>query len=1036
MVRRGGVVVPLPPGKQRTVLAALLLNAGHGVSLDELADVLWGASPPSSARVTTQNYVMRLRKALGSAGSRISTQPRGYRIQADANELDVSRFQAHLGTADAAAAEHSWEAAAAEARTGLALWRGEPLADVDSELLGMRDAPRLADLRLRALEIRIDADLHLGRHSEVIDELRQLAGANPLRERLHGMLMLALYRDGRQAESLAGYQHLRDVLVQELGIEPGPDLRDLHQRILTADPALAAAGPGQPEDTQPPRPLPRELPPTVPGFTGRAGELRTLTQLLDQPGQQAPGTVVISAIGGTAGVGKTALAVHWAHQVADRFPDGQLYANLRGYDPDQPMPAGDALAGFLRSLGVPGPDIPPETGQRAARYRSLLAGKQMLIVLDNAGSADQVRPLLPGTPVCTVLVTSRDTLAGLVARDGATRLDLDILPLEDAVALLQTLIGPSADTNSAAATKLADHCCRLPLALRVAAELAVSRPTMPLAELTGELTDLRTRLDLLDAGGDPSTQVRAVFSWSYRHLDAETARTFRLVGLHPGPDLDPYATAALTGATVSRTRRALDVLTRVHLIQPSSPGRHGMHDLLRSYARELAATQDGEEEQRAALTRLFDHYLYATATAMDTLFPADRHFRPRIAPTTTPVPPLADPAAARGWLDGERAALLVAVGHTATHGWPGHATQMSATVARYLRNGGHYPEALTVFSHALEAARRTGDRAAMATALFDIGSVDWQQSRLQQAADKHRQALALFRSAGDRAGEARALVGVGLAEKDLGRNERAARYQQKAVIIFRDIGDRFGEARALGDLGAVLRRQGRYHEAAACHHQTLDLAREVGDREGEAWALARLGIVDLGLGRYQPAAEYLQQALAVFQEMGNRKDEAEILARLGEVHAGLGHYEQATANFEQALFTFREIGDPDQEAEVFNSLAEVLFQTGGADKAHAQHAAALRLATEAGTPLQQARAHSGLARACQASGDSRQALHHWQQALTHYTAIGAPDADEIRARLAAAAADSDDDHEPTEEAGGAAAPLPRPGGRSPPDRSP
>jgi tetratricopeptide (TPR) repeat protein len=738
----------------------------------------------------------------------------------------------------------------------------------------------------------------------------------------------------------------------------------------------------------------------VPGFTGRSAELQALTQLLDRSGTQGAEAIVIAAIGGPPGVGKTALAVHWAHQAAGRFPDGQLYVNLRGYDPGQPMSTADALAGFLRSLGVPGQDIPPDEAERAVRYRSLLAGKRILVVLDNAGSACQVRPLLPGTPSGAVLVTSRDALAGLVARDGAARLDLDVLPLEDAVTLLRNLIGARAAAEPAATVELAEQCCRLPLALRVAAEHA-ARPAVPLTTLTGELAELRTRLDQLEVGGDPGTQVRTVFSWSYRHLDAETARSFRLVGLHPGPDLEPYAAAALTGATVPQSRRALDVLTRAHLIQPATPSRYGMHDLLRGYARELSATADGGQEQHAALTRLFNHYLYAAAAAMDTLFPAERHRRPRIPEPGTPVPPLADPAAARQWLDGERTILVAAIGHTAANGWPGHTTRLAATLASYLYSGDHFCEAITIFSHALGAARRTGDRAAEATALNNIGDVDMGQSRLQQAADHHRQALALFRAAGDQIGEARALGRMGLDETGLGRYEQAARHQQEAVAIFRDLGDRFGEARTLGSLGLVRGRQGRYQEAAGYHRQTLGLSRELGDREGEAHALARLGVIDLQLGRYQHATGYLQRALTLFHDMGYAGSEAESLIHLGEVYLGLGRHKQAAGNFEQALAVFREISDPMLEAEALNGLGDVLFQTGNTDRARGHHATALRLASEAGAPLVQARAHSGLARTCQADGDSRQARHHWQEALTRYTAIGAPEADQIRAQLAA-----------------------------------
>jgi DNA-binding SARP family transcriptional activator len=1040
VVRSGGTLVAMRQAKQRVLLAALLLDANRVVGVDALAEALWGSATPLSAQNTVRNYVKRLRDAMGEAGrGRISTQPRGYSMQVSPGELDVRRFEVLLEAARGAARNGSWTKAAEKANAALLLWQGEALADIDSDLLRQREVSRLAEMRLYAQEIRIDAAVHLGRQDEVIGELRQHVTAHPLRERFHALLMLALYRDGRQAEALAAYQHAYRVLADELAAEPGTELRELHHRILTGEPAfgtpepasataqalngnpVAPPMPGPATDQAPPAPrqlaragaeaVPRQLPAAVGCFTGRDTELAGLTGLLDaQPGAR-PSAMVISAIGGTAGVGKTALAVHWAHRVAERFPDGQLYVNLRGYDPGQPVPAADALAAFLRSLGVPGQDIPPEADERAARYRSLLAGQQVLIVLDNAGSADQVRPLLPGTPACTVVVTSRDALAGLVARDGAARLDLDLLPPAEAAALLRTLIGPRADAEPGAAAELADQCCRLPLALRVAAELAASRPAASLAGLTGELADLRTRLDVLGAGEDPATQVRAVFSWSYEQLSTEAARMFRLAGLHPGPDLEPYAAAALTGAALPQARRVLEALARAHLISPAAPGRYGMHDLLRAYACELSATADGAQEQHAALTRLFDYYLYTAAAAMDILLPAERHGRPRIPRPDTPVPPLADPATARQWLDGERAALVAAAGHTAAHGWPAYAMRLAPTLSGYLYGGGHIPEAVTIFNHALGVARRTGDRDAEATALQRIGIVDWVQGRPQQAGDRHRQARALFRAAGDRAGEAYALNRMGLAEMELGRCEQAARHEQEAVAIFREIGDSLGEARALSNLGLVRQHQGRYQEAAGYHQQALEICRKIGERQTEAWAVGRLGVVDLRLGRHRRAAGYLQQALDMCGEIGDRQFEAWALARLGSVYLGLGRYQQGAGNFEQALAFVREIGDRVTEADALNGLGDVLLHTGAADMARVHYAAALRLASEAGVPLEQARAHSGLARICQAGGNSLQARHHWQQALTRYAAIGAPEAREIRAQPAMA----DDSYKPTEE---------------------
>jgi DNA-binding SARP family transcriptional activator/tetratricopeptide (TPR) repeat protein len=1046
-VRSGGRLLDVGHARQRCVLAVLLAEANRVVAAGQLVDRVWGGDRlPASPVSALQTYVSLLRRAMAPAGDVvIARQASGYKVVVDADTVDLHRFRSLI--AEARAARDDDDRAAASLEKALGLWRGEPFAGLDSPWISATRSSLVMQRQAAQLDLT-DIQLRRGQHAALVSDLSLQASDHPLDERAAGQLMLALYRSGRQAGALEHYEQLRRRLADELGADPGPPLRLLHQQILAADPTLdipttstppaAPPGPSRPPAPAPevryPLPpdtaafgrdgVPRELPALAAHYVGRATEHAYLTGLLDQRDEPTPGTLVISAIGGTAGVGKTALAVHWAHQAAEHFPDGQLYVNLRGYDPAQPVAATDVLARFLRSLGEPGQYIPREEDERAARYRSLLAGKRMLILLDNAGSADQVRPLLPGNPACRVIVTSRDALAGLVARDGATRLDVDALPLQDAVALLRTLIGARVDAEPTAAAELAGQCCRLPLALRVAAELAADRPTVPLARLVDELADLRTRLDLLEADGDPGTGMRAVFSWSYRHLNNEDARTSRLLGLHPGPDVEAYEVAALTGMTVRQAHRALDVLARAHLLCPAPPSRHGMHDLLRAYARELTATVDTEQEQHAALTRLFDHYLYTAATAMDALFPAERNRRPRIPRPATPARPFADPAAAREWLDSERAALMAAVAYTADHDWPAHAIRLAATLFRYLYSSGHLAEALTVSSHALSTARRTGDLIAEATALSQIGSVDGQQGRLQQAAEHHWRALALLRAAGDRAGEAHALGNLGLPEMGLGRYEQAARHQQEALAISRDIGDRFGEARALGNLGWARQKQGRYQEAAGYYQQTLALSRDIGDRQGEGNTLGRLGAIDLRLRRYQRAAGYFQQALALFHEMDDTSGEAEGVISLGEVYLRLGRYEQAAANFEHASAMSRELSDRVLEANAQNGLGDVLFRTGDVDKARAHHANALRLASETGSPDHQARAHSGLARTYRADRDSLQAGHHWQEALTYYTAIGAPEALEIRARLAAIG-DSDDGHPPSEEGDGATATSPR-----------
>jgi NB-ARC domain len=465
---------------------------------------------------------------------------------------------------------------------------------------------------------------------------------------------------------------------------------------------------------------PRQLPAAVSCFTGRHAELAALTSLLEPGPRRQEQAVVIAAIGGTAGVGKTALAVQWAHQIADRFPDGHLYVNLRGYDPAEPVTAADVLSGFLGALGASGQEIPDRVEDRSRLYRTKLAGRRVLVLLDNAQDGDQVRPLLPGDACSVAVVTSRDTLAGLVAADGARRLYLDPLPLADAVALLGSLIGDRASDDPRVAAHLAELCARLPLALRIATELAAARQLTTLAELVDEIA--AARLDSLDAGEDRA-DIRAVFSWSCRQLPDAAAEMFALAGLHPGADLDVYAAAALADTTAGQTRRALGQLRRASLIQVTGPGRYSMHDLLRAYAREQSPARDTGGSGCQALTRLFDYYLAAAAAAMDLLFPAEAHRRPGVAPGTAAVPVMSDEADARSWLDSERANLVAVVVHCADQGWPRYAVSLSDMLFRYLITGGHLTEAGTIFCHALRAARQCGDQAAEAGALNGLGCV-------------------------------------------------------------------------------------------------------------------------------------------------------------------------------------------------------------------------------------------------------------------------------------------------------------------------
>jgi len=803
-------------------------------------------------------------------------------------------------------------------------------------------------------------------------------------------------RAGLTQEQLAELSGLSVRAISD--IERGTTLRPRRSSIALLEAALRPFGGNGTEPAGETAPAVRQLPPAVPGFTGRARELNALTHLLG-PAGTAPGPVVISAIAGTAGVGKTALALHWAHGAADRFPDGQLYVNLRGYDPDRPVPAASALTWFLRALGVPGPDVPPEPDERAALYRSLLAGRRMLVVLDNAGSAEQVRLLLPGTVTCGVLVTSRDSLAGLVARDGAARLDLDLLPMADAVALLRTLIGARADADPGAAEALARQCSRLPLALRVAAEFVTARPGVSLASLAGELTDQQRRLDRLDADGDPRAGVRATFSWSYRDLGAVPARGFRLLGLHPGPDLDAYAAAALCGTALGEAAEVLDLLARTHLIQRAGPGRYDLHDLLRAYARELATTLDTEDDRSAALTRLLDHYLHAAAAAMDTLYPSERNRRPRIPAPASPVPLLADQALARAWLDTERANLTALAAYAADWGWSSHVTRLAATLARYLELGGHYPEALAIYAHAGRAARDTGDRAAEAAVLSNLAVIDLRMSRYAEAVTRLGQVLALCRESGDKTGQARALGNLGIVDYQQGRYHRAIDHHEQALVLYRGIGDQFGEARSLNNVGVIELYLGRYPQAVGHLGRAEALSREAGAHPVTGYARLNLGVVAFRQGDHRLATAHLAEAMTLSREIAHPALEVNGTIYLARIDLREGRCEQAGDRLAQALTRSRQLGDRAAETEALSGQGELSLAAGQDTLAVARYTAAFRLASRIGDQYEQARAHDGIARGYHAMGSEGRARRHWQRALALFTRLGTPEAEEVRARL-------------------------------------
>jgi tetratricopeptide (TPR) repeat protein len=823
-------------------------------------------------------------------------------------------------------------------------------------------------------------------------------------------LRLSLTQEELAARTGVGVRTVRDIEAGRIG-RPRPGTvrllaegfalhgvdRDRFQQsalVLNGQPAITGGG----ESCHGGRLIPAQLPADVAGFTGRTDDLRRLKEIVVEAGESHQTFVVIAAVAGTAGVGKSALAVRCAHQVRDRFPDGQLYVNLRGYDRDLPVAAGEALAVFLRGLGVPADRIPLDVDERAARYRTELAGRRVLVVLDNAASVEQVRPLLPGTPTAAVLVTSRDALAGLVALHAAHRFDLDPLPLADAVTLLRRLAGEHVDADPDAAGALAEQCARLPLTLRVAAELAARRG-QPLARLVAELADLRRRLDILDAPGDPRAAVRSVFSWSVRHLPPDTARMFRLLSLHPGPDLDPYAAAGLTNMPLTEARRAVDALARAHLVESRGSDRCGLHDLLRAYAADLVEREDPERDRQAAQRRLFHYYLAAAAAAMDCWYPVEAHRRPRVAAHESAVPSFTGGGDALAWLDSERAVLAATCAHAAGHDWPGQAIAMASIISRYLDLGGYHIDGEAVHGHARQAARQTGNAGDEATALHNLGVVYFRRGRYACAADHFQQALDLFRLTGDQVGQADALGNLGSVAWAHNVLAPATEYLQQAVDVYRLAGNPTGEAHALTALGRILNRQGQHKQAAERFGQALDLLQLTVNRTGEAHVLTGIGEVHAQQGRYEEAVRLFEHALDIHRQTGDRTGEAQALTGLADIRNRQGRHKQAAELFGKALDLFRLVGDRDGEAEALNGLGETGQADGDPRQALNQHAAALALAIEAGNRREQARAHNGLARTHRALGRINYSRSHQQQALDMYADGGAPDI-QVRTRYA------------------------------------
>ncbi|MEU0796214.1 tetratricopeptide repeat protein [Amycolatopsis sp. NPDC005961] len=966
-VEGGGT--PLDPGgpRLRAMLALLAAHAGRPVSVPMFVSQLWGPEPPPDAGRTVRTYVSRLRRALPPLAGLISTRTPGY-VLLEPETVDAVRFRRLAREGHAALADGAAEVARERLAAALGLWRGTPYAEFDGVAALAMERTRLTRERLDAVQDRIDADLAAGLGGELIAELTDLTAAHSGHERLWGQLMTALYRAGRQADALDAFRRARHELAEHAGVDPSPELTGIQRRVLAHDPRLLAVPRPAPAPARP-----AQLPPAVPGFTGRQGELAALdTATAD------PDTVAVLAVCGTAGVGKTALAVRWAHRVATRFPDGQLYVDLQGFDPGGVLAAEEVLRGFLTAFGVT--DRRPGTlAGQVALYRSLTAGKRVLVVLDNARDAAHVRPLLPAGAGSAVVVTSRDDLAGLVARDGARRIGLDVLDRDEAVELLRQLIGDRI-AGPAELEDLAAHCARLPLALRVAAELVVRRGRVGLEDLADE----RRRLDLLEAGADAATAVRAVFSWSERHLPPAANRLFWLLGLHPGQDTDGDAVAALAGVDAEGGRELLGVLESAHLVGASGPDRWKMHDLLRAFARERAHERLAGPERQSALGNLYEFYLSHALTAMDAVFPETVRWRGDDTGPARPSPTSA--AAAKAWLDTERL-TLVAITRTADGELAGYAVKLARAIDQYLSVGYHNADAFSVHRRALSAAERLGDPAGQARGLLELGRSHARSGAYGEADDHYRRALAVFRRLGDRAGEARTLIALGHNEGRARRHQEALAGYGRALTLSREIGDRGQEAVALASIGQVQHSLGRHEEAVSCFRQAAVIYEETGQRVGQGRILNDLGNVLQSHGRLPEAYDHHRRALLILHDIGDRAAESVAHTDLGRILSRWDRHTEALEHHHRALAVFREIGDPVGETEVLVNLGSAYERMGRYAEAGDAHQQAQALAAKLGDRRLECTALDGQGRVASATGRSTEALGYHDQALKHARAI-------------------------------------------------
>ncbi|HUZ38965.1 MAG TPA: tetratricopeptide repeat protein [Streptosporangiaceae bacterium] len=1021
-----GQLRDLGSARARCVLAILLLTPRTIVPAEALIDRLWDTRPPPKARESLSVYIARLRASLRQAlgdSVRVVGRANGYLLDVEPETADVHRFRRLRRQADALATSGDYDHAALLLREADGLWRGQALAGIRGDWVArMRDS--LEEERRAAILARVECELELGRHADLVGELRHLLALYPLDETLTAHQMAALYWSGRPGDALSLYRETRRRLIDEQGTEPGPMLSALHQRILSGDPDLAVR-----LATQRPGRLPRTdtLPPETAEFVGRSQELGLLTA-------DHGDTPRVTVIEGMPGVGKTALAVHAARVVSGQYPDGVLYLNLHTHDRGSPsLDPAEALHRLLGMLTVPATQIPDAIGERAALWRAQLSRRRAVVILDDAAGHDQLRPLLPVAGRCLILITTRRKLPGL---ESACTLTLDVLSVDDAVTLFRRIAGQDRAEDVDKVTTAVGLCGRLPLAIQLAAGRVAQDHPPRLADLVEELSHSPARLG---GTGAASPEVMSAFDLSYGALEPDHQRLFRRLGVSPCTYASLQATAALGGCTLAEAEKALVTLLDHHLLARAPGGQFRFHNLIHGYAAVRAARDDPEPEQREAVARLLDYYLYTADKADRVLHPFRRRMPVSVTYLPAASPALGTEEDAAGWLESEWRNILQAAQHAGRHEWKQKCADLTHVLADFMQTRAYWDEAIAAHTRALQACRDLADPARIAHASLELSAVSQQTGRHEVTLTLAEEAAAIYRSLADRRGEAEALDQTGMAHQRAARSREALAYFDEARILYREVVDAHGVANTLSHSGIACWHLGRYPDAMGHLREALSLYRDAGDRRGEAKTLNNLGRIQMYCGYHRDALDCYQKSLEIFSEIGGAQNEAILYHNIGGVHHYKGSYEEGLAAYRRALAIYREIGDLPDEADVLNDIgaiyqsaacpdealiyhqkarsiaegignlsqqviairriADIRRGAGHYGEAFDQYNTALRLAREIGDPYEEAKILEGIAESTLNTQQPYAARIVFRQALDIFERLGVPEAESARIRI-------------------------------------